>query len=153
MDKLEWEEFEYQYYEKDHAWYWWVSGIGLLAVVLAMIFSNILFAILLLLATVTVLLYGARQPDSINFALHRHGVQVAKRLYPYRHLKSFWVLDVLERPRKLLLTSEKIFLPHIVLPLHDEVSTEAVRELLSQHLPEVHTEESMADILSDYFGF
>lgn len=153
MDRLEWEEFEYQHYEKTQTWYWWAGGIGLLAVILAMIFSSVLFAVLLLLATLTVLLYGARHPNLITFTLHRHGVQVAKRLYPYKHLKSFWVLDVPERPRKIMFTSEKIFLPHVVLPLHDELETEEVRSFLSQYLPEVHAEESVADILSDYFGF
>ena len=153
MDKIEWEEFEYQYYQKDQSWYWWVGGVGLAAVVLSMIFGSILFAILLLLSAVVIMLYGARHPELIPFVLHPHGVQVYKKLYPYQHLKSFWVLDIPERPRKIIITSEKVFLPHLVLPLHRDIETEQVREFLGRYLPEEHTEESLADILSDYFGF
>ncbi|MEA1929500.1 MAG: hypothetical protein U9M92_01240 [Patescibacteria group bacterium] len=150
---MEWEEFEYQYYEKSQSWYWWVGGIGLVAVVLALLFSNILFAILLALSAVVIIMYAARHPDKIFFALHSHGVQMGKRLYPYENLKTFWVLDVPGRPRKIIITSKKIFLPHIVFPLHDEMDSEEVRDFLAQYLPEGRVEESAADKLSDYFGF
>ena len=153
MDKLEWQVLEYTHYEKPPNWYWWVAGGGLLAVILAMIFSSLLFAILLLLATLSLLLYGARHPELITVALHRHGVQRHKQLYPYQHLKSFWIHETPERPRKIILTSEKIFLPHIVLPLHDEVESAVAQEFLLQYLPEEHQEEALIDLVSDYLGF
>jgi hypothetical protein len=72
--------------------------------------------------------------------------------YPYDQLQSFWVNDN-NRKRKIILESERFFLPHLIIPLPAEVSDEEARAYLLPLLAEVRHEESLADIIADTLGF
>lgn len=149
---IEWQAPEYTFYPKDLNWYW---GVGIVTVVLALmaLFAmNFLLVVLIAVAGFSVMMYGERQPDVVKFAVTHRGVRFHTRVFPYDQLKSFWIIET-EHHRKLIVESDRAVLPHIVLPLADHVNAENLRQHLAHFLPEVRQEESLADLLSDYFGF
>ncbi|MEK7650842.1 MAG: hypothetical protein AAB364_03195 [Patescibacteria group bacterium] len=153
IEVIEWSAPEYTYYPKTQNWYWGVATVAGVLVLVALFTVNLLLAIMIVIAAFAVMMYGARPPEVIKFALTRRGVRFHTRLYPYDQLKSFWIIEDHNR-RKIILESDRLVLPHIVVPLVESVNAETVREYLrNRNLPEVRQEESLADILSDYFGF
>lgn len=153
IEVIEWEAPEYTFYPKTQNWYWGVALVAGLLVLIALFTVNFLLAIIVVIAAFAVMMYGARPPELIKFALTRKGVRFHTRLYPYDYLKSFWIIEEHNR-RKIILESDRLVLPHIVVPLAAGVNAETVREYLkNRNLPETRQEESLADILSDYFGF
>ena len=153
IEIIEWQALEYEHREKSSDWLWTVGVIGVVLIVLAILFKNFLFAILLLIGTFAVLLYAARPPQHVDFALSPKGIKVKNRVYLYRHLTSFWVIDDPADRRKIIVESEKVLLPHMVLPLPEHLEPESIRDYLRQHLPEVHHDEPLTDVVAEYFGF
>ena len=152
LQVIEWQAPEYTYHPKHQNWYLWLFVVTAVLVLLALFTKNFLLVVLILLAAFVVMMYGARQPEVIKSAVTHRGVRFHERLYPYDTLKSFWIMET-PRGRKLIVVSGRLVLPHVVLPLAPEVNSEDLRQYLLQYLPEVRVEESMADVLSDYFGF
>ena len=97
------------------------------------------------------MLFGAREPEMVNFEITKRGLKAKNNLYPFNSLESFAVRDH-ETPHKLMIESSRLFLPHIVMPLGD-TDPEKVRAILSRFLPEVPFEESLIDELAERLGF
>ncbi|MCE9628457.1 MAG: hypothetical protein K8Q91_00430 [Candidatus Vogelbacteria bacterium] len=148
---LEWQAFEYNYNEKNSDWFWMVGIVGGIAVILAILFKNFLFAIILLLSTFTVLMYGARKPELITFAITAKGIRIKNDLYPFKNLKGFAIKED-DDFAKLMIHSDRLFLPHIIIPLED-IDPELIRERLSIFLDEEHFEETFVDIFVERLGF
>ena len=151
MPTLEWQAFEYNYNEKNSDWFWMVGIVGGVAMILAILFKNFLFGIVILLSTFTVLMYGARKPELVTFAITAKGIRIKNNLYSFKSLLGFAIKED-DNFAKLMIHSDRIFLPHIILPL-DGVDPELFRERLSLFLDEEHFEETLVDIFVERLGF
>jgi hypothetical protein len=153
-DPFIWETNEYFFQEKTSDWYWSVGIIGVSIAILSAIFGNGLFALLLLLSTFALALFGSKKPNILRFEVSKKGIMIGNTLYPFGTLDSFWVEDNrhINRPSKLIIKSRKIIVPLIAIPL-DDVNPEDVRDFLLDHLLEDHHIEPLGQKLLEYFGF
>ncbi len=153
-DPFIWEAPEYYFQEKSTDWYWAVGIIGVSISILAVIFSNVLFALLILLSTFALALFGSKQPHTVRFEVSKKGVMIGSALYPFGTLDSFWVEDNrhVGHPSKLIIKSRKLIVPLIAIPL-DEVNPEEIRDFLMDHLLENHHVEPLGQKILEYFGF
>ena len=112
---------ENEHREHTTDWYW---DVGIITVSLAIAFfiaGNILLSLILLLGIGTILVLSKHPPKMISCEISRKGVRAGKILYLWESLDSFWVQeeqadgDFMEA--KLLLTSKKHFMPHIIIHL------------------------------------
>jgi hypothetical protein len=154
QSSIEWQAPEYEHRDKHPDWFWVVGIVGSAVALLALLFKNFLLAVIFILGAFTMILYGARPPAIINFALTPKGVRVKDHLYSYDYLKSFWVDDEKgEGKRKIIVESKKVLMPHIILPLAPEVHSDEARHYLAVFLPEERHEDSLADVIGDVLGF
>lgn len=149
--EISWEALEYEYEEKSSDWFWVVGGVAFFAIIVSLLFKNILFAIIILIAAFSVAMYAKRPPQYIKFSLSRRGVRVNNTLYPYDHLESFWVEENLPIP-KVMLKSERFFLPYVIMPIQG-INPDVIHDFLSKHLPEKKHEESIVEVLAEHIGF
>ena len=149
---MEWEAREYEYQPKSPDWYWAVGIIGFGFFFVALALKNFLFAILVVLGTFTLAMYGARRPKTARIAITARGIQVAKTLYPYDHLSYFWVNYDPPHVRELYLVSKKFFVPHISIPLGGADPNE-IREHLLKFLEEKEIEEPFRDVIARLLKF
>lgn len=149
-----WETEEYYFQEKTSDWYWAVGIIGVSISVLAVIFSNALFSLLILLSTFALALFGSKRPSVVRFEVSKKGIMIDNTLYPFGTLESFWVEDNrhIGKPSKLIIKSRRMVVPLIALPL-GEVNPEEVRDFLMDHLLENHHVEPLGQKILEYFGF
>lgn len=150
-EEITWKAPEFIKYEKGPDWYWAVGVISITIAVAAVVFGNVLFGILVLIASVALTLQGSQDPEIREFSVDRQGVQADEILYPYSSLKSFWVENN-PHEQKLLLQSEKAWMPYIVMPIA-EVDPEEVRDFLLQFLPEEEHQEPLTQKIMEYLGF
>lgn len=149
--EISWHAPDFIKYERSTDWYWAVGVITIALAVAGFVFGNVLFGILVIVASFALVLQSSRDPEIHEFVISRKGVKANKILYPYSSLKSFWVENN-PHEQKILLQSEKVWMPYIVIPI-EEVDPEAVRNFLIQFLPEEEHQEPLAQKLMEYLGF
>lgn len=152
-------EEELRWHTHDHTepksadWYWALGIIAVAGAVAAVVLGNILFAVLIVVGTLTLALYAVRKPNLAHFEINDRGIRIDNTIHPYTSLDSFWVDDIDEHTSpKLLIKSKKALMPFIIIPL-DPVSPTDVRECLFLYLDEEEHTEPLPHKIMDYLGF
>lgn len=153
MDTLSWDTVEYLHQEKTSDWYWIVGIVSLSIAIIAVIMNNVIFAILIIVSSFTLMLFASRKPSLVEVDIDSTGIRVGKTMYPYRHLDSFWV-ETRENNDRILLKSKKVLVPLIIIFIEeDQVHPSDVREMLMKYLPEEEHSEPFLEKLLVYLGF
>ena len=150
--KMEWDAHEYEHKERSPDWFWAVGIISVSVTIAAVIFGNIILGILVLIGAFTLSLFASRPPHSLRVAVDEKGVTRGRVRYPYPTLLSFWI-DTEHPHKKIILCSEKLFMPLIVVPLGNEVDVEQLHENLSSLLPEEFHSLPFIEKILEYLGF
>jgi hypothetical protein len=149
--EIRWHAPDFITYEKSADWYWIVGVITITLSVAGFIFGNVLFGILVIIASVALTLQSSRDPEMREFIINRRGVKIDNILYPYSTLKSFWVENN-PHEQKIMLMSERVLMPYIVIPIED-VDPEEIRDYMIQYVPEEEHQEPLMQKVMEYLGF
>ena len=145
-----WQADEYRYREKSRDWFIVVGIIAASLAVASILFDNILFAILILVAASAVIIQSIKKPRRIKFELNKRGILVDDKFYPYSTIDSFGIDE--EPTPKLLAKSKKLLMPLIAIPI-EHAQVEPVRAFLKPLLAEEDLEEPLLQKLIEHFGF
>lgn len=147
-----WEAPEYIPKKRSSEWYVAVGVVTLAIAVTAILFNNVLFAILVVVGVFGLVLYTARQPDILHIQISARGIAVNHTLYPFGTLDSFWITES-EIDPKILIKSKKTLMPLMALPIAEDIDPDDVADILINFLPEVEQEESLSEHIADRLGF
>ena len=150
-EPLIWHAYEYVYREKSTDWYWAVGIIAVSISITSVLFSNILFAIFIMLALFTLIMYAKRKPHLLQVKLDERGIQEGHAHYLYSTIESFWVEDRFG-DFKIIMRSKKKTMPYIIIPIM-EVSADEVRDHLKKYVLEEEHSEPLARRIMEYLGF
>ena len=148
---LHWQALEYEHRERTPDWFWAVGIITIALSVTAIILHNVLFAFVIVLAGFVLSLYAARPPKEIDVVIDDNGIRVDNVFYPFHSLESFWI-DEREFDSKVLIKSQRLMMPYIIVPMGD-VDGEKVEAYLTRHIPVVFHSESSFHIIMERLGF
>lgn len=156
-DTISWVAPEYEHREHSADWYWALGIISISLAVAFVIVGNTLLSIIIIVGMGTLLAYAKHPPRNIECCLSKRGVTANEKLYPWETLESFWILEGIHDTKyphgpKILLTSKKPLMPHIVIPLSDTVINE-VHQSLAHMLPEEPQTEPLPARLMRRIGF
>ncbi len=149
--RIEWDAHEYEHKERSSDWFWAVGIIAVALAIATIIFGDVIFGILILISTCSLALFINRPPETIHVVVNEHGIARGSTLYPYSTLKSFFV-DELHPHKKIILHSQKLLMPLIVIPLGD-TDPERIHNLLLRVLPEEPLRLPLIETLLEYLGF
>lgn len=150
---LRWQGYEHEHIERGGDWFWALGIAAVCIAVTAILFHDLLFGMLILLAAVTMALYSRVPPPLTSFEISERGLRIGGTLHRYDDIISFWVED--EHPHHaplLLVDTTKFMAPNIIIPLHD-VDPASVRSLLQQHCEEVPMKEPLPHKIMELLGF
>ena len=150
--KLEWQSYDRIEQRHSPDWYWAVGIIALSLAVTAVIFNNILFAILVFVSTIALFLRTLQKPQLLHYELTNRGLWTNRNFQSLTAFDSFWVEEDTEPRSKLLMKSKGMLTPLLVATL-EGVPPESVRELLSEYLPEAELHEPLSMRIMEYLGF
>ena len=147
QDSLKWSAPEYHHYQRSTDWFWAVGIITICIAVLAFIFNNALFGVLILLSAGILVFYTIRVPDNIDYEINNRGVVIGKELHPYLTIESFWV-----ETRGIILKSKKAIMPYIIIPIHND-DADQMAAVLREFLEEKELAEPSSHKVMEYLGF
>lgn len=150
--ELQWQAKEHDDSQKSRDWFGVVTVAGVAGAVLAIIFNNVLLAVLVVVATLALLLEGLRKPRVFDFGVDTIGIHAGTAFYPYDALESFWIEEH-EHASKLLLKAQKVLVPLIAIPLADNIDRDTLRTLLLEKLTEEPMTEPFFERVLRRFGF
>jgi len=150
--QIEWDAHEYEHKERSSDWFWAVGIVSVSIAIAATIFGNIIFGILVLIAAFTLALYAKRPPSTLHVAIDEKGIIRGKVRYPYQTLQSFWI-DTEHPHKKIILRSEKLLMPLIVVPLGENIDEDKLHEKLSIFLNEEFHSLPLVERLLEFLGF
>jgi len=151
--KLTWNTIEHEYTEKTQNWYWIIGIVAISIALIAIIFNNVLFAVLVIVGVFTLTLLATKKPQELSIELNQRGVRVNEILYPYTTIDSFWVEEEIDTPR-ILIKSNKTFAPLLVILIEpDQVSGDIVHDFLLNHLDEEEHQEPLFQKVLERVGF
>lgn len=148
---LSWEAYEHEHIERSSEWFWALGIIAVCAAITSILFGNILFAILIAIASTTIGLIASRPPLLHQFEITERGVRTGPTLHPYNTILAFWVDEELPEPLLLIDTTRPLS-PNLVIPLGD-LEPEHVREVLSHYAEEHPMKEPLSHKILEFFGF
>lgn len=152
MDTISWQDYEHDHNEKSGDWFWALGIIAISSAVTAIIFKNILFALLIFIGAFTVALFAVKRPELVHFEITKRGIAIDDTLYPFNTLESFWIEDTEEDSVTLIVKSQRFVMPYLIIPLRN-TSESDIRQLLSIKLTEEEMHEPVSHRMLEFFGF
>jgi hypothetical protein len=149
---VSWEAPEHNHIEKGADWFFAFTIIIIAVVLAAIMFGNVLFALLMTVAGLTLAISVAKRPAIIPFAVTVRGIRINEELFPYSELESYYIDEDDARGPQLLLKSRRRLLPLIILPLPPDY-VDDVEDILRDRLPEEELEEPLLIKILEIFGF
>ncbi len=123
-------------------------GIFLVIVAYALIQNSAVMAITFVLFGMVVYLHSREPIKTVGCAITAEGVVVAKDLYAFDNIESFWIIYE-ENDRSLFLKTRGSLISSVRAPL-GSVDPNTVRSHLVQHAREAKYEPSIIDTLSRF---
>ncbi len=149
---ITWEAPEHHHVEKGNDWFFALIIVVVALVITAILFNNTLFALLLGIAGGVLGVAAARKPRIVPFSVSVRGIKIEDILHPFPSLSAYHIDEEDPRGPQLLVRSEQLLLPLLVIPIPEDYIDE-IEEILKEKLPEEEiTEPFLAKVL-ELFGF
>lgn len=149
---IEWDAHEHHHTKKSSDWFWVLGIVTISTTVASILLNNTLLGIIFLIGGMVLALLSAREPKTVLYAVTLRGLRVDDKLYPYTTLETYCIEDVPNTGPQLLVKSEKLFMPLIIMPLPEE-HVDEIEDIIAERLPEEHLEEPLVNKLLEFFGF
>jgi len=149
---IAWEAYEHHHVEKKSDWFWIVGIIIVSVAVASILLGNPLFGIMILIGGTVMLILASRPPKIVQYAVTQRGLRLDDTLYPYTTLEAYFIDEEDVLGPQLLVRSEKLFMPLLILPLPEEYIDE-IEGIIAPRLPEEHIEEPFARKVLEFLGF
>lgn len=150
-ESLKWSAPEYHHYKRSTDWFWAVGIITICISILAFVFNNALFGVLILLSAGILIFYTLRIPEEIQYEINRRGIMVGKELHPYLTIESFWI-ETRNNDPKIIFKSKKAIMPYIIIPIHND-DVDEMTAVLREFLEEKELAEPASHKVMEYLGF
>jgi hypothetical protein len=155
-EALSWSIPEYTPRNHSNDWYWGIGLATAVAVVLAVIFGDFLFGVLLFIGVGSLLYFTARAPRLLNVTLGSRSIRLNETLFVYSQIKAFWIEEEEAVPpghdRHLLIMTDKRVMPLVAIPIGD-VPPEVIKEKLAPHIKEEEMAEQKTHVFFELLGF
>lgn len=126
---------EYKKFQRSKLWYL-VAAIILVALLAYSIYTaNLLFGLIILLASLTYLYHDRNEPQKVNIAITDKGFLVGNRFYSFRDVANFYIIYHPPQVTNLFVEFNSLTKPRLSIPLDDQNPIE-LRSFLKQYLVE-----------------
>lgn len=126
MEAVTWDGLDHPHEDKTPEWYVMKWIIAVAAALVAIIFSNILLGVLILVAAGTLSLLAARPTLHRTYTVDEHGVTISEHHTPFTAMHSYEFVDR-GHDHLLVIDTKQVLNPHLLIAIPDE------------HIDDVHT--------------
>ena len=151
LQSITWEGYPHYHAERGSDWFWILGIITIAVTVATVVLGDILFGIVIFIAGIVAGLQAMHEPKMIPFSITSRGITIDEKTYPYATLESFYIDDEHRHGPHLLIKSQKLFMPLIIVPLPED-AVDDVEEMIANRLPEEHLEEPLVNVILEFLG-
>ncbi|MDP3661387.1 MAG: hypothetical protein Q8R17_00840 [bacterium] len=151
MNNLSWNTPEYRHTPKTAEWFLAGGIIAFALIATSVLLGNILFAIVIAVATFVFMLHARRAPRIVRASVSERGIEFGDAFYEYTELASFWIETRDNNPR-LILKQKKILSLLTVVPV-EGIHPNILRAELIKFLHEEELHEPLSQKIMEYLGF
>jgi len=153
LETISWSAPEYSHEEKGNDWFWSIGVITIVAFGIALWFHSYIFAIFLLLAGASLILFTLRHPSEVTYIIETKGLTMGRDFYEWSKIKSFNFKKIDDQNYdKLLIETTKYFLPVYTIPIH-KGKEDQVKKNLILLIPKSEIQESPSMAFAEKLGF
>ena len=152
LRSVTWEGYPHHHIERGQDWFWMLGIATVALTIAAILIGDILFGVLIFIAGIVSGLQALREPKLASYAVTLRGIQVDEAIFPYATLESFYINEEDVHGPVLLIKSQKLFMPLIVIPLPEEAIND-IEAIIASRLPEEHLEEPFLHKALEVIGF
>ena len=150
LETIEWEAPEYNHKKRTPDFLWTIGLTSIVLAIAAIWFGNLVFAIFVLVAGASLIMFNVREPNQMGFAIKTEGLVVGKDKYEWKNIKGFNIIKG-DLYGKLLIETTKYFLPVYTIPLPTSI-VEEVKTELSKVIPKAEIKESASMAFAEKIG-
>lgn len=150
--RISWQIEEYSHREKTPDWYWALGVIAVAGAITAVIYHDVLFAILIILSSLILGYYASRKPEIMNVSINEDGIIVRDYMYRFEKLKGFSIEEHF-MGNKLLIESSRAVVPILSIPLPENLDTEGLYELLITKIQNKPISFPVSHRIIEHIGF
>ena len=114
---LRWSAFEHDHIERTGDWFWALGIVAVCAALVSILFHDVLFAILIIVAATTIAMLARTPPEIVEFEISNRGIKVDGTMHRFEEIISFWVEDHDVARPLLLVDTIKFMAPNLVIPI------------------------------------
>ena len=148
---ISWSAYEHEHIERSGDWFWALGIFAVCSAVISILFSNVLFALLIIVAALTIGIIARAPPELVEFELSDRGIRIGDMLHRYDEIISFWVDDENENAPLLLVDTIKFMSPNLIIPI-EHADPSAIRAYLQERVEEVPMREPVSHKILEFFG-
>lgn len=146
---LSWKAPEFQHYKKNPLWFPIQAAVTLGLTTYFVLTKQYLVSIIVILGAIILYRLAHQEPEVLPVVFSPQGIKFKEKLWPYKSLKSFWIIDVGGVKRLYLQRLERLSSPIVILLAKEDI--EKVRGFLGHYLPEIHdVREDFAEKLNHW---
>ena len=149
--RISWQVEEYSHREKTPDWYWALGVIAIAGAIIAGIYHDILFSILIIMSAVIMGYYAARRPEIIEVSISEDGIHIRGLLFPFTKITGFAIEEHI-MGNKLLIETTRTIVPVQSIPLPDSLDTEGLYELLKTRIKEKPLQVPVSHRIIEHIG-
>jgi len=149
---ISWQAPEFTFHKKSTDWFWAVGITTIALIIASILIRNFLLVILAGISGFSILMYGAKRPNIIDFSISNKGIQAGNKIYFFDDLKYFWIRYDPPHTKQIILESNKLLMTHLSIPLGD-IDPDVAKETLLKFIKEKKIEESFSETVSKFLGF
>ncbi len=131
----QWSFPEFVKYKRSRRWYAVAILITAVLLIYALVTSNILFATIIIIASIIFVLNEKRESKTIHFKISEEGIVVDNVLYEWPEIKNFWIIYEPDKVKNIYFEFKSLLLPRLPIPLQDQDPV-AIREILLDYIDE-----------------
>ncbi len=149
---ITWSFLEFEKHKREKGWYIWFGIVVISLLIYAFWTFNLLFAFIIITASLTILVRHSREPKSLTIIISDDGVKIGNKMYAYKVIKNFWLIYNPKETQMLYISFKNITNPTIGVPLEKQ-NPILIREFLLRYIEEDLTKENelTRDALSRIF--
>ncbi|MEI6659798.1 MAG: hypothetical protein WCK91_00010 [bacterium] len=151
IDRIDWRAPEYAHSNRGIDFFWTIGIVAVLGAILALWSRDFIFAIFILISGFCLIIFTIRKPHEIEFSIESGGISMGRDKYSWKNIKGF-DLKTGAPYMKLLIETDKRFLPVYTIPLPVDMSDE-VRSSIIRVVPNIELEESQSMLFMERLGF
>jgi len=149
---VSWSASEYIAHEKTPVWYLGLTtSVVLLTGAIYLITHSLFSAFIVLLLGIAVWVYGARQPQVLDYSIGQSGLDIGPKHYPYESFRSFAIVQDSGLTNIVLMPLKRL-MPIMTIYFAPDDGQKIV-DVLGQYLPQEDRDPDMIDRLARRFRF